>query len=109
MFNFNLHSLTKSLPIGGGSSDGELMHPYRDWALLLCVCVVVAIGLLSWGGYAFWQIRIGEFTDPATDRVTANRTIDRALLTETLERYRMRALEFEQLNDDVPLPENPAL
>lgn len=82
--------------------SGESRNIRRDWLILLVSGFLVLIVLVLFSAYLFVRVSEGSlFVLPETEG-NGIETIDRGLLSETLERFEQKAINFESLKVNPP-------
>lgn len=91
-----------------GVSSHELIHPTRDWHILLVVFVLCIMLFLFGSGYVFIDITQGVLDEQREELVASKNRFREASLTDILERYEARRVSFEEFRAGEGIPENPA-
>ena len=89
------------------AAPGRIMHPIRDWYVLLVLFVILVIALLGLGGYLYLSVVRGDLYAGSGDVKSRIDTIDRSVLRETTLFFEGQAQEFEELRKNPPEVLNP--
>ena len=66
------------------------LNTEKHWLVILVIFFVLNLFSIGWHLYFFWKIQTGEFFIGEKTPVVSVNTIDRAVLEETLEFYRLK-------------------
>lgn len=104
---FKKHSL--HFEFGGKHHQRNLMHPARDWKIILFIFSITNIILAVFSAYLFLQINKGEiFLVEPTQAIIVD-TIDREALKEVLLLFEEKSRNFEDLKRNKPTLVDPSL
>jgi|GEM_PF-7091341 hypothetical protein len=92
-----LHELSRLLSIFRESIRRVFTTPTSLWLVLLGFFALCLSGTVGFSIYVFYQISQGEFFKVSPSDPAQVETIDRTLLAETVESFRVQARQFEQL------------
>ena len=84
------------------ATPGRLMHPLRDWYVLLVLFIISLIVLLGLGGYLYVSVVRGDLYAGSGEVKSRLDTIDRSVLRETTLFFEGQAEEFEELRKNPP-------
>ena len=94
---------------GGKRHQRSLIHPARDWKIILFIFSITNIIIAIFSAYLFLQINKGEIFLVEPTQTTIADTIDREALTETLLLFEKKTLNLEALKRNRPTLVDPSL
>lgn len=88
-------------------APGRLMHPVRDWYVVLVLFTSLVTAFLGLGAYLYLSIARGDLYVEKGEAGSGIDTIDRSVLKETTLFFDGQAAEFAELREKPPQVSNP--
>ncbi|MEK9176866.1 MAG: hypothetical protein AAB923_01075 [Patescibacteria group bacterium] len=73
-------------------------YPARDWFIVLIAVIAVFLGSVLFAGYLLYGIRSGGIIDALVPEAPPQPSITKTSITEIVEMYRARRVNFEAHN-----------
>lgn len=96
----SVHSVGK---IFQKSSHEYMLHPYRDWAVLLVVFIGILGAIIFWSIYLFQGVASGDFFGESTVVPRSGDTVDRSRLDKALNEFQERSARAELVGESQQL------
>lgn len=89
------------------TSSERLMHPVRDWYVILVCFLALVISVLALGAYLYLSFSHSSLDASRDESETRIEAIDRSILRETALFFEGQSAEFEELRKSPPKVSNP--
>lgn len=86
-----------------------ISDPKHAWKVTIFVFTVLNVGIIAFSVYLFFQINEGDIFKIKQDATITVNTIDRTLLSDTLEIFEKRENELKELKKNRPGIIDPSL
>ncbi|HJO89899.1 MAG: hypothetical protein QGH85_02175 [Candidatus Pacebacteria bacterium] len=93
----------------GTSISAYISNAKYTWGIIIAVFVVLNIGIIAFSGYLFLEINEGDIFKVEQDITVIVDTIDRKLLSETLDSFDAMENEIKELKEKRPSVIDPSL